>query len=50
MDAAAESMAEPVECLSYLFVQKDIDLSNDDGDDNANGEYWKIKDLHCLDS
>ena len=43
-------MAEQVECLSLLFMRKDVDLFDDDGDDNANGEYWEIKDPECFKS
>ena len=43
-------MADQIECLYQFFVRKDVDLSDDEGDDNTSGEYWKPKDPKRLES
>ena len=43
-------MADQIERLSQFFIRKDVDLSNDEGNDNTSREYWELKDLKCLES
>ena len=43
-------MADQIERLCQFFVRKDVDLSDDEGDDNTSGEYWKLKDPKRLGS
>ena len=41
---------DQIQSLNSLFVRMDVNLSDDEGDDTANGEYWKVKDPDRLDS
>ena len=41
-------MADQIERLCQFFVRKDVDLSDDEGDDNTSGEYWELKDPERL--
>ena len=41
-------MADQSEWLNSLFVRKDVDLLNNNGDENANGKYSNIKAPECL--
>ena len=43
-------MADQIERLSQFFVEKDVNLSDDEGDDNTSGEYWEPKDPERLES
>ena len=43
-------MADQIKWLNSLFVRKDIDLSDDKGDNNTNGKYWEVKDPKRLES
>ena len=43
-------MADQFERLCQFFVRKDVDLSDNEGDDNTSGEYWEVKDPEHLKS
>ena len=38
-------MTDQIECLQLFFKRKDVELSDNDGDNNSNGEYWEFIDL-----
>ena len=35
-------MEDQIQWLQLFFKRKEVDVSNDDGDDNSNSEYWKF--------
>ena len=37
-------MADQIERLCQFFVRKDVNLSDNEGNDNTSGEYWEVKD------
>ena len=43
-------MADQIERLCQFFVRKDVNLSDDEGDDNTSREYWELKDPERLES
>ena len=43
-------MADQIQRLNSLFKRMDVNLSDDEGDDTINGEYWEVKDLDRLES
>ena len=43
-------MADQIKRLCQFFVRKDVNLSDDEGDDNTSGEYWEPKDPERLES
>ena len=43
-------MAEQIKRLNSLFMRMDDNLSNNKGDDTANGNYWEVKDPDHLES
>ena len=43
-------MADQIQRLNSLFKRMDVNLSDDEGDDTINGEYWEVKDPDRLES
>ena len=43
-------MADQILRLNSLFKKMDVNLSDDEGDDTTNGEYWEVKDRDRLES
>ena len=43
-------MADQIQHLNNLFKRMDVSLSDDEGDDTTNGEYWEVKDPDRLES
>ena len=43
-------MTDQIERLCQFFVRKDVDLSDNEGDNNTSGEYWEPKDPERLES
>ena len=43
-------MADQIQRLNSLFKKMDVNLSDEEGDDTTNGEYWEVKDPDCLES
>ena len=35
-------MRDQIQCVQFFFKRKEVDISNDDGDDNSNNEYWEF--------
>ena len=43
-------MADQIQRLNNMFKKMDVNLSDDEGDDTTNGEYWEVKDPDGLES
>ena len=43
-------MADQIQRLNNFFKRMDVNLSDDEGDDTINGEYWEVKDPDRLES
>ena len=43
-------MADQIQRLNNLFKKMDVNLSDDEGNDTTNGEYWEVKDPNRLES
>ena len=44
------TMADQIQHLNSLFKRMDVNLSDDEGNDTTNGEYWEVKDPNRLES
>ena len=47
---SAGNMADQIQRLNSLLKKIDVNLSDDEGDDTTNGEYWEVKDPDRLES
>ena len=48
--SSAGQMVEQIECLQLFMKKKDVDLSDDDGDNNSNSKYWEFIDSNQVQS